>query len=800
MKTKFNVEGMSCSSCVAGIEKNLNKQLGIKETKVFLMDKSMEVIYDENIVSPTNIIEIVNKLGYNCTLYKNRVIKSHDNVMKRFIFSVFLLIPLMYLSMGEMLNFIVPPLKINICIQFLLTTIIIIINKNFFINGTRAVINKSPNMDTLVAISASGSFIYSVVTGILILFGKDISAHLFFESAAMVVTLVTLGKWLEEKSKRKTSKEIEKLTLLVPNEVTVLTSGKLIKKNTNDLQVNEIIVFKMGEYIAVDGEVQKGNAFIDTSAITGESLPVEVKEKDQVISGSVVKSGYIEVLAKKVGNDTLFSKIIISVKNASLSKAKIQQLVDKVASYFVPIACLIAIMTFIVWIFISQDLYKSFNFSLSVLVISCPCALGLATPVAIMASSGKAASLGILYKDADAIQKAEKINCVLLDKTATITIGEPRVVYYEDLTIDNNLQIAASIESHSEHPLAACILDFAKKEILEISDYEYIVGKGAVAKIGNIKYYIGNSALIEHIDVLKTEEIKNKFEKLGYTVVYLANDEEIMSVFCIADIIKEDSKEAISKLTKHKIKTVMVTGDNFASAKMIASQAGISEFEAEVLPNEKVNVLLKYKNEGFYCAMCGDGINDSPAIKSSDVGIAVGNGTDIAIDSADIVIVSGSLKGIIDAILLSKKSNRIIKENLFWAFIYNLIAIPIAAGVLSGVGFILTPAIAAICMCLSSLFVVTNALRIFSFKSIFKKTNQEITNLKGNDNMLKIYVDGMMCMKCKKHVEEALLSIAGVTSVEIELATKEVKIYYNQEPTIEEIEKVISLAGYILIK
>lgn len=825
MKTKFAVKGMSCSACAQGIEKNLSKLDGVKSVEVSLMTETMIVEYDGGKIGAEDIIGHVGKLGYGASLYDsrdNQDKKKIDKVLIRFIVSLILLIPLMYFSMGAMINLPQPGNTASYLTELILAAVILAVNGKFFIGGTRAVINKSANMDTLVALSAGGAFLYSVVATIVYFSGARFSGRMFYESAAMVVTLVTLGKWLEDKSKRKTGREIEMLSKLVPQTVTAIVNDEERTVAVDDVKPGDYLLFRTGDYIAVDGEVIDGLAYIDKAAITGESLPVETGVGDEVVSGSILKSGYVTVVAAKVGADTLFSKIIESVKAAAASKAPVQKFADKVAGIFVPVVAVIALITFIIWIAVTKDAYRSFNYAISVLVISCPCALGLATPVAVMATTGKAASFGILYKDAEAIQKVQNINCVLLDKTATITKGRPKVVAAEFFGREDRAKsIASAIEAKSTHPLAVCIKEFTGDSDLICDGYEYVVGKGSVAKIGGKKYYLGNDKLVADLGI-DTAEFQNKYAQNGYTTVYLAADKKLSAVFAIADTIKADSVEAINALNANNIQTVMVTGDNKGAAQHIAMQANIKDYVAEVLPDGKVDVVKRYMGKGSIVAMVGDGINDSPAIKTADVGIAVGTGTDIAIDSADIVIAGGSLKGILDSILLGKKSNNIIKGNLFWAFFYNVTAIPLAAGALSKVGLSLTPSIAAVCMCLSSLFVVFNALRITRYKSYFGKVSGgacvdrcdktvKIENAaahkiigdnkgKGKLRMITVYVDGMMCMHCVKHVKDALAAIDGVVDVNVDLETKKVDITSNKAVSIEAVEEAVTAAGYSLIK
>ncbi len=808
MKTKFSVRGMSCSACSLGIEKNLAMQDGIVSVSVSLMGQSMVVSYDSNMITMQQICDQVTHLGYRTTLYTGEVevAKHFDWVLARFGVSLVLLLGIMYLCMGGMVDLPQPSDTISYSVQLALTVVVLALNHKFFVMGTRAVLHRAANMDTLVALSSGASFVYSLVMTIKFYCGTPLDGHLYYESAAMVVTLVTLGKWLEDKSKRKTSREIERLSKIIPKTVTILVDGQEKVVETNQLQLEDTIVLRQGDYIPIDGIVVDGFAFVDKSAITGESMSVEVTHEDRVVSGSIMKSGYLLVEAERVGDDTLFSKIIESVRTAGESKAPIQKFVDKVAGVFVPVVSLLAIITLGVWWLVSRDFYTAFNYGISVLVISCPCALGLATPVAIMAATGKGASLGILYKDAEAIQKSHQIDCVILDKTATITRGEPRVVdaqYFVDRDMVN--KIVSAIEGNSNHPLAECIKQYVGPSTFECKDYQYIVGQGIIANIGSTQYRMGNSSLVAGVDNKRCEQMLNKYDTAGKTTIFLASNVAILAVFAIADTVKTHSKLAIEHLKNHNVLTVMATGDNKGAAAEIARQVGIQQYIAEVMPSDKVDAVTKYQTEGYHVSMVGDGINDSPAIKGSDLGIAMGTGTDVAIDSADVVIASGSLRGVCDTIALGKKTVKIIKGNLFWAFLYNVIAIPIAAGAFASLGLSLTPSISAGCMCLSSLFVVTNALRITGYKSQFdparmpKEDSAPSCQCDTDAIVTNLTVTGMMCEHCVKHVTDALMALEGVTNVDIVLADKSVAISSTVELDHQTVVDAITTAGYKVI-
>lgn len=797
MRQKFSVGGMTCSACSSGIERNLRKLNGMVSVSVSLLDKTMLVEYDEKVLLVDSIIQTVEKLGYTAEVYgqkKEDKFADAKKLKKRFFISLILLLPLMYFSMGVMLGLPAFDKKINFAIQWFFATIIIVLNRKFFINGTKALIKLSPNMDTLVSLGSASAYIYSlVVTLSLYIYGYDVS-HTFFEGAAMVVSLVTLGKWIEELSKVKTGDAIEKLNKLMPKTTTVLRDGKELSIITGELVINDVVVLRAGDYIPVDGVVIDGKANVDKSAITGESLPEEVIVGNKVTSGSIVKDGYLLMRAESVGTDTLFSKIVATVKQAGASKAPIQMIADRVAGVFVPIVSSIALLTFIIWILITKDVSISLNYAISVLVISCPCALGLATPVAVMVATGKSASQGVLFKDAEALQNACKINCILLDKTATITVGKPKVTDYLNLGVMNDndvFTIVSSLESKSSHPLAKSVIDFCGEKTITYDDFEYVSGKGIVAVINGKRYCLGNAELVMNtFGFLPDEKYSENY--FGKTILYFADSLALIAIFAVADYVKDDSAEAIKCLQEQSIKTVMITGDNQSSAKAVASQVGINEYCANVLPNEKYEYVEKYKKQGHFVAMVGDGINDSPALKSANIGIAMGNGTDIAIDSSDVVIVGSSLKGVCKAIEHSKKALKIIKENLFWAFIYNVIAIPVAAGVVSFLGLKLTPALASACMSFSSLFVVGNALRI-------ARDKKQKNNKKDGNREMKVVIEGMMCKHCQARVNQVLSEMKGVISVDVNLETKTATLTHDGSVAVEDVKKVIVNAGYEVI-
>ncbi len=789
MEQKFKITGMTCAACSAGIQKTVNKLEGVERADVSLMGECMTVDFDEKAISSEKIAAAVEALGYGASpadetaaapassgeKKANSFGEEAKKLKARFLASLCFLVPLMYFSMAHMFGAPLPffwdphrsPENFAL-IQLLLTTPILYINFAFFRSGIKALWKRVPNMDTLVSLGAAVSYLYSAVVMFVMPFSQDGHAlamnDLFFESAAMVLTLVTLGKWLEARSKSKTGEEVEKLLKLAPDSVTV-----------------------------------------ERGAITGESLPVEVGAGDFVTSASVNKGNVIKVRAEKVGEDTVLSKIIKMVREAGSSKAPIEKTVDKIAGIFVPIVLAIAALTFAVWMIlwgtgaVIVSVPEILSMAISVLVISCPCALGLATPVAVMAATGRGASMGILYKDAEALQKAKNIGTVLLDKTATITEGKPRVtdiILYNGISREDALRAAGGTELNSNHPLAACLVERAKEEGIALSaseKFSYLPGKGARAECGGLPCSIGNRRLIEEEGVSAdcAEADAARLAEEGKTVLYFALGGKMAALFAVADTIKEGSVEAVAGLKERGIVPVMLTGDAEGAAKAIARQAGIDKVIAEVLPEDKLSAVIESKKSAV-TAMVGDGINDSPALKEADVGIAMGNGTDVAIDSADVVLVGGDLRAVNAAVDLSKATVRNIKENLFWAFIYNLLCIPIAAGALYAVGVVLSPMIGSLAMSISSVFVVTNALRLMRFKPRNKIKKAEIG--KGDIKMEKILIiEGMSCMHCAARVESALNAIEGVKA-RVDLKKKRATVETDVADDV--LVKAVEEAGY----
>ena len=811
MIKKYDITGMTCSACSSGIEKSVSKLEGVSSCEVSLMAKSMKVEFDESLVSDGAIFETVKSLGYGIFTegekpQENK--KSGKFTLVRLIVSVCLLVPLMYVSMGHMFGepvpFFIDPEKGYgewfAFYQLIISAAIVGLNYSYFKNGAVALFKRVPNMDTLVALGSGVSFIYSLVLTVLVFVGSaqgnearyGLHMDLHFESAATILALVTVGKFLEEKSKAKTGSEIDKLLKLAPDSVTIEVDGQQKTVPVKEVKAGDIVVVKQGEYIPVDGKVIEGNSFVDKCAITGESLPVEVVEGDSVTSAALVKSGLIKLRAEKVGSETTLSKIINMVREAGASKAPIQKFADKVAGIFVPAVTIAAILTFIIWVIIDGKVVPahSVTYAISVLVVSCPCALGLATPVAIMTATGKGASLGILYKDAENLQKVCNLNTVLLDKTATLTEGKLKVCDVVTFGCDRDeaLKIACGIESNSNHPLAKSIVEYVG-EGAEVKNFVYTVGQGARAEYKGEKYFLGNAKLVSSIKT--AEEVKAKAAGLsaeGKTVLYFANGKKVLALIAVADTLKEGSAQAVAMLKARGMRVAMLTGDEQKTAAAVAASVGIDDFLAEVMPEDKLNAVKNVQSVGGCVAMVGDGINDSPALKEADVGIAMGSGTDVAIDSAGVVLVSEDLRTLDTVFDLSRATVRNIKQNLFWAFIYNVIMIPVAAGAFTPLHFTFSPMLAALCMSLSSLFVVGNALRLLRYKN--KKLKEDIFMKKI------VHIEGMCCSHCAGRVEKALSAVTNVVSADVKLKKNIAIIRSREEVDDEQIKAVVTEAGY----
>ena len=744
MKEKFDVSGMTCSACQLAVEKGVKKLDGIDRADVNLLYNSLVVEYDDNKISEEDILKAISDAGYSAISssskkgvnkkVENKIdiyeeeLKEKQNQLK---WSFLFLIPLMYIAMGSMLGLPQPSFLsgieniLNLAIaQMLLTIPVMIINSHFFKNGFKTLFKLSPNMDSLIAIGSGSAFLYGIFAIFRISTGfghGDLElvnryAHdFYFESAAMILTLITLGKYLESKAKRKTSSAINSLMDLTPQRAIVERDGIQKEIDVSEISIGEIIIVKPGSNIPVDGVIIEGNTSIDESALTGESIPVEKTVNDKVLAATTNKAGFFKFRATLIGEDTTISKIIELVEDANTTKAPIAKMADKIAGVFVPVVILIALVTAIYW-GIKSDFETALSMAISVLVISCPCALGLATPVAIMVGTGIGAKLGILFKSAESLENLHNTDVVLLDKTGTITKGVPSVVDIEvdDIDKDEFVKIAASLEKKSEHPLAKAIVKYAEEnniEILEAKNFTTLTGMGVFGEIDENIYITGNLKLMneEEINTDKFINRADEYANKGYTPIYFADEENIIGVIALQDTIKETSKDAIKKLKKLGKTVAMVTGDNEKTANAVGKSLELDKIYAEVMPEDKEKIVRKYQDEGKKVAFVGDGINDAPALARSEIGVAIGAGTDIAIESADVVLIKSELFDLVNAIKLSDATIRNIKQNLFWAFFYNIIGIPIAAGVFyTSFGLKLNPMIGALAMSFSSVFVVTN--------------------------------------------------------------------------------------------
>ena len=824
MTEKFNVTGMTCSACSAHVEKSVKKLDGVKSVNVNLLQNNMHVDFDETAVSVDDIINAVVSGGYGASVAgkeqekkDNKIDNEISNMKFRLIVSLACLVPLMYISMGHMWGW--PFLSVFhgaengitfALTQMLLTLPIMYVNRKYYITGFKTLFHGAPNMDSLIAIGSGAAFVYGIIAIYCIGYGlghgdKEFAhsymMNLYFESAAMILALITLGKFLESRAKGKTSQAIEKLIDLSPKTAVVIRDGKEITVGVDDVQIGEIVVVKAGQSVPLDGVIVEGNGAIDESAITGESIAVEKNVGDKVIGATINKSGYFKFKVEKVGEDTALSQIIHLVEEASASKAPIAKLADKVSGIFVPVVISIAVITIIVWLLLGKGISFALSMGISVLVISCPCALGLATPTAIMVGTGKGAQYGILTKSAESLETAHQVDTVVLDKTGTITEGKPSVTDIAPVGISDKelLQIAASIEYLSEHPLAKAIVEKADGlELSDVADFEQIVGQGVKGNVDGKKVLAGNYKMMRENNIEVSED--EIFANDGKTSLYFAVDNKFVGIIAVADTIKETSRQAIEDMRNMGLDVIMLTGDNAVTANAIKNKLPLSSAVAEVLPSDKEEEVRKLQQSGHKIAMVGDGINDAPALTRADVGIAIGAGTDIAIESADIVLMKSDLQDVVTSIELSHSVIKNIKENLFWAFFYNALGIPIAAGVLYGIaGLKLNPMIAALAMSFSSVFVVSNALRLRFFKP--KCNNiKTVKNEKENITMTKtIKINGMMCSHCIGRVGEVLNAIDGV-SAEVSLDNGgQAVVTLAKDVSDDVLKKAVVDAGYEVV-
>ncbi|HOK49311.1 MAG TPA: heavy metal translocating P-type ATPase [Sedimentibacter sp.] len=843
MKTqKFEVTGMTCSACSARIEKNINKTDGVIEASVNLLTNSMIVKYDESVLSVDEIIKVVENTGYGASLVqdKKKEVKSQAKddkseireMKKRVIISLIFAAPLFYISMGHMLKWPLPEIfhgEENALIfaftQFLLCLPVILVNNKYYKVGFKTLLKGSPNMDSLIAIGTSAAAAYGVYAIYKIGYGlghmdmdmvMQFSMDLYFESAAVVLALITLGKFLEARAKGRTSDAIRKLMDLSPKTALVERDGTEREIPVEEVVKGDIVIVKPGQSIPVDGTIVFGSSSVDESMLTGESMPVEKKVGDKVVGASINKSGFFKFRAERVGDATTLAKIIKLVEEASSSKAPISKLADKISGIFVPVVIIIAVAATIVWLILGADFEFALSIGIAVLVISCPCALGLATPTAIMVGTGKGAENGILIKSAEALEIAHHVGTVVMDKTGTITEGKPRVTDLVAHGIDEfeMLRIAASAEKGSEHPLADAIVEEARMKNLDLYDaenFEAIPGQGLMSDIKGKKYYLGNLRLVEeqNIDIKNFEETAAKFADEGKTPLYFADEKEVLGIIAVADVVKPTSRAAIEEFEAMGIEVVMLTGDNKKTAEAIRKQLGISRTLAEVLPQDKEKEIRKIQEQGKKVAMIGDGINDAPALARADVGIAIGAGTDVAIESADIVLVRSDLMDAVTAVQLSKATIKNIKQNLFWAFIYNTIGIPLAAGAFYGIlGWKLNPMFAGAAMSLSSVSVVSNALRLKFFRPKRQVEEYKANKTRDKDNIIEkggyemkkiLKVEGMSCGHCKAAVEKALKAVDGVEDAVVSLEEKTAQVTLNKEVPDHVLTKAVTDAGYEVV-
>lgn len=849
MSRKFDVTGMTCSACSAHVEKSVSKLVGEGNVTVSLLTNSMQVECDDKKVSDYEIIKAVEDAGYGAAVAgavkssekKESVVDNELKEMKtRLIVSFIFLIPLMYVSMGSMVGLPQPSFlsghgnAVSFAFtQFLMCLPILYVNRKYFQVGFKTLWHRAPNMDSLIAVGSTAALVYGIFAIYRMSYGLGVGNEelvmkyhmdLYFESAVMILTLITLGKYLETRSRRKTSEAISKLTELAPETAVIETENGEKEIPIEQLAIGDIVIVKPGARIPADGTVVDGTSAVDESALTGESIPVEKAVGDKIIAASINKNGFLKFKAEKVGSETTLAQIIQLVEDASASKAPIAKLADKIAGVFVPIVMVIAIITAVAWLALGYEFEFALSCAISVLVISCPCALGLATPVAIMVGTGKGAENGILIKSAEALETLHLVKTVIMDKTGTITEGKPVVtdILSDGISEDELLKIAASVEKPSEHPLAGAIIEAAEEkniDLKEIKEFTAVSGRGIIAESDGKIIYAGNKKMMDEngISANTFEDKEKKLSEEGKTVLYFAEKDKILGIIAVQDVPKQTSKAAIRQFKKLGIDVVMLTGDNKRTAEAIAKNLGITNVVAEVMPQDKEAVVRSFQEEGGKTAMIGDGINDAPALARADVGVAIGAGTDVAIESADIVLMKSDLMDAVTAVKLSRATIKNVKENLFWAFFYNTICIPLAAGLWYPMfGIKLNPMIGAAAMSLSSVCVVTNALRLKLFKPNNEAdyaevdNNEEFNNNVETDiilhdenegeNVMKkeMIVEGMSCMHCSGRVEKALNEIDGV-SAKVDLEKKTAYVDLTKDVSDEVLSKAVIDAGYDVV-
>ncbi|HIW25307.1 MAG TPA: heavy metal translocating P-type ATPase [Firmicutes bacterium] len=844
MDKKFDVTGMTCSACSSHVEKSVCKLVGEGNVSVSLLTNSMQVKYDEKKISEEDIIKAVEDAGYGASVAgapaakkaekKGSVVDEEIKEMKtRLIISFIFLIPLMYVSMGSMAGLPQPSFLTGHAnavsfafTQFLMCLPIIYVNRKYFIVGYKTLWHRAPNMDSLIAVGSTAALAYGIFAIYRMSYGLGAGDYalvekyhmdLYFESSVMILTLITLGKFLETRSRRKTSEAISRLTELAPETAVVERNGVETEIPIEELNAGDIVIVKPGTRIPADGIIVDGNSSVDESALTGESIPVEKTVGDKIIAASINKNGFLKFRAEKVGSETTLAQIIKLVEDASASKAPIAKLADKIAGVFVPVVMTIALVTAIAWLATGHDFEFALSCAISVLVISCPCALGLATPVAIMVGTGKGAENGILIKSAEALETLHLVKTVIMDKTGTLTEGKPVVTDIYSIGIDENelLALAASAEKPSEHPLAGALIEDAEKKginLFEAEDFRAVSGRGVTATVDGRKILAGNKYFMSEngIDVSVFEQKEKEYSNLGKTVLYFAGENNPLGLIAVQDVPKKTSRAAVKCLRDMGIDVIMLTGDNKRTAEAVARSLGITNVVSEVMPQDKEAVVRSVQEKGGRTAMIGDGINDAPALARADVGIAIGAGTDVAIESADIVLMKSDLMDAVTAIKLSKATIKNVKENLFWAFFYNIICIPLAAGVwFPAFGIKLSPMIGAAAMSMSSVCVVSNALRLKFFKVdnncvLDDEPAGEINvvsqnEYKGETNMKKeMLIEGMSCMHCSGRVEKALNGLDGVNA-KVDLEKKTAYVDLSKDVSDADLTKAVTDAGYEVV-
>ena len=833
MKLKFNVTGMTCAACSARVEKVTSHVSGVSKAEVNLLAGTMQVEAENPEVVPA-IIKAVQDAGYNAFAPGEKKEKKEEKapaedalkeMKKRIIGSGISLVILMYFTMGHMIGLPVPGwyhgtenALVAALLQFFLTLPAVYLNRVYYSRGLKALWHRSPNMDSLIAVGSLAALIYGVAALFRMAWGmghgdwelvQQYSENLYFESAAMILTLITLGKFLETRAKGKTGDAIRALMDLSPKTATVKRGESLEEISVEDVRVGDILVVRSGGSIPVDGTVTGGRASVDQSALTGESVPVEKVPGDTVAAATINTEGYLEFRADKVGEDTTLAQVIRMVEEAGGSKAPIARLADKIAGIFVPVVMTIAAVTFLVWMLAGQTLEFSLTCAISVLVISCPCALGLATPVAIMVGTGRGAQMGVLFKNAEALENLHHVDTVVLDKTGTLTTGKPEVtdILPGDASLTELMKTAAALESKSEHPFAKAILKKMGKNAYPAAvDFETLPGRGVAGTVKGVRCYGGNGRLMEELGVEVPD--LSELSRQGKTPLHFADEKgRYLGTIAAADVLKADSEAAIQAMQELKLDVVMLTGDNEVTAKAIAAKAGIRHVISDVLPTDKASAVEKLRSEGHRVLMVGDGINDAPALVTADVGMAIGAGTDIAMESADVVLMNSSLAAVSSAIELSKATIRNIRQNLFWAFFYNSLGIPIAAGVLFiPFGIQLSPMLGAAAMSMSSVFVVTNALRLRFFKpknapaeaAAAENITEEIILEEETLMETVIKVEGMMCTHCKARVEKVCKAVPGTVDAVVDLQAKTVTVTGTAD--VEALKKAITDADYEVVE